>query len=88
MANLALRRGNRSQRWIASSCSQKYTSARGRVSRESESHRVETIETDLKAFDADVFGIIDRVAPQLKSASAQESLARLSAGTGGGAYRQ
>jgi chromosome segregation protein len=49
-----------------------------KASRESESHRVETIEADLKAFDADVFGIIDRVAPQLRSTSAQESLARLS----------
>jgi uncharacterized protein YhaN len=50
-----------------------------KASRESESHRVETIEADLKAFDADVFDIIDHVAAQLKSASAQESLARLAA---------
>jgi len=50
-----------------------------KANRESESHRVETIEADLKDFDADVFGIIDRVAPQYKSTSAQESLARLSA---------
>ena len=50
-----------------------------KASRESESHRVETIEADLKTFDVDVFGIIDRVAPQLRSASAQESLTRLSA---------
>lgn len=48
-----------------------------KANRESERHRVETIEADLKAFDADVFEIIDRVAPHLKSASAQDSLARL-----------
>ena len=50
-----------------------------KASRESESHRVETMEADLKAFDQEVLEIIDRVAPQLKSSSAQESLARLSA---------
>lgn len=50
-----------------------------KANRESESHRVEAIEADLKAFNVDVFGIIDRIAPQLKSTSAQESLARLSA---------
>jgi hypothetical protein len=38
-----------------------------KATRESEGHRIETIEADLEAFDADVFGIIDRVAPQLKS---------------------
>jgi chromosome segregation protein len=48
-----------------------------KASRESESHRVETIDADLAAFDADVFDIVDRVAPRLKDASAQESLARL-----------
>jgi len=48
-----------------------------KATRESESHRVDTIEADLAAFDADVFGLIDRVAPQLKGASAQDSLARL-----------
>lgn len=45
--------------------------------REKEGHRVETIESDLAAFDADVFDLVGRVAPQLKSASAQETLARL-----------
>ena len=46
---------------------------------EGEGHRVAAIESDLRAFDQDVFDVIDRVAPMLKSASAQESLARLSA---------
>ncbi|MDE5464752.1 YhaN family protein [Bradyrhizobium sp. CSS354] len=50
-----------------------------KANHESESHRVQTIEADLKAFDADVFGMIDLVAPHHKSTSAQESLARLSA---------
>jgi uncharacterized protein YhaN len=50
-----------------------------KVTRESEGHRVETMDANLGAFDADVFGLIDRVAPQLRSTSAQESLARLSA---------
>jgi uncharacterized protein YhaN len=45
--------------------------------REKEGHRVETIEADLGAFDADVFDLVDRVAPQLRSESAQESLTRL-----------
>lgn len=49
-----------------------------KAGRESESHRVEAIEADLRAFDREVFEIIDRVQPQLKSASAQESMARLS----------
>ena len=48
-----------------------------KASRDSESHRVSTIESDLIAFDIDVFEVIDRVAPALKSDSAQESLARL-----------
>ncbi len=47
--------------------------------REKEGHRVETIEADLAAFDADVFDLIDRVAPQSRGDSAQESLTRLSA---------
>ena len=49
-----------------------------KASRDSESHRVETIEADLRAFDRDVSDIIDRVAPRLKGGTAQESLARLS----------
>lgn len=48
-----------------------------KAARESENHRVHTIEADLKSFNADVVGLIDRVAPALKGASAQESLARL-----------
>jgi uncharacterized protein YhaN len=50
-----------------------------KANRESESHRIDTIEADLKSFDHEVLEIIERVAPQFKSASAQESLARLSA---------
>ncbi|ABD86749.1 AAA family ATPase [Rhodopseudomonas palustris] len=42
-----------------------------------EGHRVTAIEADLAAFDADVFDIVDRVAPTLRSDSAQQSLARL-----------
>lgn len=45
--------------------------------REKEAHRVETIEADLAAFDADVSDLAARVAPQLASDSAQETLARL-----------
>jgi uncharacterized protein YhaN len=50
-----------------------------KANRESESHRIDAIEADLKSFDHEVLEIIHRVAPQLRSASAQESLARLSA---------
>ena len=50
-----------------------------KATRDGESHRVTTIESDLAAFDRDVFDIIDHVAPLLKSESAQESLARLAA---------
>jgi uncharacterized protein YhaN len=48
-----------------------------KASYERESRSVATIGDDLQAFDRDVFGVLDRVAPQLKSASAQESLARI-----------
>ena len=50
--------------------------------REKEAHRVDTIEADLAAFDTDVFELADRVAPQLKSGSAPETLARLSVALG------
>lgn len=42
-----------------------------------EGHRVTAIEADLAAFDADVFGVVDRAAPALRAESAQQSLARL-----------
>ncbi|MCA6111593.1 YhaN family protein [Bradyrhizobium cenepequi] len=48
-----------------------------KASYEREGRSVDTIGDDLQAFDRDVFGVLDRVAPQLKSASAQESLARI-----------
>ncbi|MGJ5074005.1 AAA family ATPase [Bradyrhizobium oligotrophicum] len=50
-----------------------------KTTREGEGHRVETMESNLRAFDADVFRLVDRVAPQFRSDSAQESLAKLSA---------
>jgi chromosome segregation protein len=49
------------------------------AARESESQRVEAMESSVRAFVADVFELIDRVAPQLRSESEQEALARLSA---------
>jgi len=48
-----------------------------KASFESEGHRVATIETDLIAFDRDVFAVVDRVAPQLRTQSAQDAVARL-----------
>jgi uncharacterized protein YhaN len=50
-----------------------------KASYEREGRSVETMEADLRAFDRDVFEVVDRVAPELKGESAQESLARLSA---------
>lgn len=49
-----------------------------KASREREGRSVETMEADLHAFERDVFDLVDRAAPELKSESAQESLARLS----------
>ena len=48
-----------------------------KASHEGESHRVDAIEDDLQSFDRDVFEVVDRVAPGLRSSSAQELLARL-----------
>lgn len=44
---------------------------------EREGRSVETIEADLDAFEREVFDVVDRIAPQLRSAAAQDSLARL-----------
>ena len=48
-----------------------------KASHEREGRSVMTMERDLAEFDLDVFDVIDRIAPALKSESAQESLARL-----------
>jgi uncharacterized protein YhaN len=50
-----------------------------KASHERESRSVDTIEADLRAFDHDVFAIVERVAPSLAGEPAQEALARLSA---------
>ncbi|HEY0331023.1 MAG TPA: AAA family ATPase [Rhodopseudomonas sp.] len=42
-----------------------------------EGHRVTAIEADLAAFDADVFDVVARTAPALRSDNTQQSLARL-----------
>ncbi|NVN84939.1 MAG: AAA family ATPase [Rhodopseudomonas sp.] len=54
-----------------------HTVAVPKASFEGEGHRVATIESDLIAFDRDVFAVVDRVAPQLRSQSAQDAVARL-----------
>ena len=43
-----------------------------------EGRSVDTIQSDLRDFERDVFELLDRVAPDLKSGSAQEALARVS----------
>lgn len=48
-----------------------------KASYEREGRSVETIEADLHEFERDVFGLLDRVAPELKGNSAQESLSRV-----------
>lgn len=44
---------------------------------EREGRSVSSIESDLRVFDEDVFGIIDRAASQLRAPAAKESLGRL-----------
>ncbi|MBV5268848.1 MAG: hypothetical protein JZU55_01615 [Afipia sp.] len=48
------------------------------ASYEREGRSVETMEADLQAFDRDVFDTVNRLAPHLKSETAQDSLMRLS----------
>ncbi|CAN5392669.1 hypothetical protein BH10PSE10_BH10PSE10_09690 [soil metagenome] len=50
-----------------------------KAAHERECRSVETMEADLQAFDLDVFDAVNRLAPHLKSETAQDSLARLSA---------
>lgn len=50
-----------------------------RASLERENRSIESMEADLEVFDRDVFDAADRIAPQLKSETAQDTLARLSA---------
>lgn len=50
-----------------------------KASYDREGRSVETMGADLQAFDRDVMEVVDRVAPELKSELAQDSLARLSA---------
>jgi uncharacterized protein YhaN len=50
-----------------------------KASYEREGRSVATMERDISAFDHDVFDVVGRVAPQLKTESSQESLTRLSA---------
>jgi chromosome segregation protein len=50
-----------------------------KASHERDGRSVETMEADLHAFEHDVSDVLDRVAPELKSEPAQESLMQLSA---------
>lgn len=50
-----------------------------KAAHEREGRSVETMEADLQAFDHDVFDAVNRLAPHLKSETAQDSLTRLSA---------
>lgn len=50
-----------------------------KAAHEREGRSVETMEADLLAFDHDVFDVVSRLAPHLKSEMAQDSLTRLSA---------
>lgn len=49
-----------------------------KASLEREGRSVESMEADIGAFDADVLAVANRIAPHLKSQTAQETLARLS----------
>lgn len=50
-----------------------------KASYEREGRSVETMEIDLEAFDREVFDAVNRLAPRLKSETAQDTLMRLSA---------
>lgn len=49
-----------------------------KASLEREGRSVESMEADIGAFDSDVIAVANRIAPHLKSPTAQETLARLS----------